>query len=164
MLHKPSRIRYAGPALVALCGLALSACAVNLPGGAGAVLLAIILAVLVFRPPCDREAQAAAGDNNIIPDDKGAPADAAGKKDSAKKDRGPDRGDLKATPCLAPCLSTAACLCTCELSGPERAPGPAAEPAGTGDVDLERDRHQAALRLGRQLPEELRRRLNSREG
>lgn len=161
MFHKLSPNRYAGPALVAICGLALSACAVNLPGGPGAVLLAIILAVLVFRPPCARDARAAAGDNNIIPDDKGAPADAAGKKDGTKQDKGPDRSDLKTTPCLAPCLSTTACLCTCELTAPTRGPEPRAVPAG--DVELDRDRRQAVQRLGRRLPEDLRQRL-TREG
>ena len=157
MFHKHPGHQLLRAALVLACGSVLSACAVSLPGGVGAVILAIIMAVLVFRPPCERDAEAAAGDGNIVGTDTGAPPDAP---------KATDKGDVKTTPCLSPphpCLSTTACLCTCELEGPYRGLGLDAAPAPADHpVELDTDRQRAREKLGQRLPEDLRRRLNSK--
>ncbi len=157
MLKKHPGHRILGAALVLACGFALSACAVSLPGGIGAVILAIMVTVLVFRPPCARDAEASATDGNIVNADTGPDAP---KGDSGGDKGAPDtkKGDIKTTPCLSPCLSTTACLCTCELSDPVEEPAPGAAPAASPD-DVAQDLQRARDRLGRRLPDELKQRL-----
>lgn len=148
-------------ALLALVSASvLPACAVSLPGGIGALIVAIIMAVLIFRPPCARDAEASASDGQIVTDHRGPDL----PRPDASEDRGADRkkGDIKTTPCLSPphpCLSTAACLCTCELFQPVGAPESPGDPDPLAQGELARERQRAIQKLGLRLPRDLRRRL-----
>ena len=169
MFKKGSGRQLSYTALIITCGALLSACAVSLPGGLGAVILAIIMAVLIFRPPCAQDAQAAAGDGDIVTDDKAVPGDGpqGGDRSKGEGKGGSDvgQGDIKTTPCLQPphpCLSTSACLCTCELQDPSLGPVTDTPAAPAADLlALDRDRQRARQRLGQRLPDDLRQRLSS---
>lgn len=148
-------LRCGAPLLLAALGL--SACGVALPGGVGALLLALLVAAMIFRPPagpCAREAHAESRRPRDAAQEQ-RPADTSGegaRPKDAKQQEGP----------VGPCLSIGACLCSCELAPPSDPDADAPQPTSPRPAaapELEQERTQVQQRVARHLPADLRRRL-----